>query len=144
MVALHRSRRKGVGADVNPWLKTDADGLIQYYASGVEVSGKKGEEDYFSCVQYHHTMGVTGETKNARNINADEAATVYMTYGLVRQGYQGSLTSRTIIRKSHLDHLEEFIKDLQRERQSSTGVNKEQVYPGHDATMQGAITGECM
>ncbi len=21
----------------------------------------KGEEDYFSCVQYHHTMGVTGE-----------------------------------------------------------------------------------
>ena len=125
----------GVGVNVNPWLKTDADGLIQYYASGVEVTGKKGEEDYFSCVQYHHTMGVTGEDKKTKEvINADEAATVYMTYGLVSQGYQGSLTSRTIIRKSHLDHVEEFIKDLQEERHEHQELNKEQVYPGHDKT----------
>jgi Fe-S-cluster-containing dehydrogenase component/anaerobic selenocysteine-containing dehydrogenase len=126
---------QGVGVNVSPWLKTDADGLIQYYASGVTVSGKKGEEDYFSCVQYHHTMGVTGEdSKTKQIINADEAATVYMTYGLVSQGYQGSLVSRTIIRKSHLDHVEEFVKDLQEERHHHQELNTKQVYPGHDAT----------
>lgn len=125
----------GVGVNVTPWLKTDADGLIQYYGSGVTVSSKKGEEDYFSCVQYHHTMGVTGEdSKTKEVINADEAALVYMTYGLVRQGYQGALVNRTIIRKSHLDHVEEFIKDLQEERHEHQALNTKQVYPGHDAT----------
>ncbi len=125
----------GVGVNVNPWLKTDSDGLIQYYGEGVTVSDKKGKEDYFSCVQYHHTMGVTGEdSKTHEVINADEAATVYMTYGIVRQGYQGSLTSRTIIRKSHLDHLDEFIHDLEEHRHEYQEDNKHQVYPGHDAT----------
>lgn len=125
----------GVGVNVTPWMKTDADGMVQYWAPGVTVSGKKGEEDYFSCVQYHHTMGVTGEDSETKQIiNADEAATVYMTYGLVRQGYQGSLVNRTIIRKSHLDHVEEFVKDLQEERHEHQELNKKQVYPGHDAT----------
>lgn len=122
-----------VGVNVNPWLKTDADGLTQYYTDGVSVSGKRGEEDYFSCVQYHHTMGVTGEDKKTGVvINADEAATVYMSYGLVNQGFQGSLVNRTIIRKSHLDHLDEFISDLQEERHHHQELNKKQVYPGHD------------
>lgn len=125
----------GVGVNVNPWMKTDADGLIQYYSSGVTVTGKKGEEDYFSCVQYHHTMGVTGEDSQSKEvINADEAATVYMTYGLVRQGFQGSLVNRTIIRKSHLDHVEEFVKDLQDERHHHQQLNTKQIYPGHDET----------
>jgi molybdopterin-containing oxidoreductase family iron-sulfur binding subunit len=124
---------QGVGVNVNPWLKTDSDGLIQYFADGISVSGKKGEEQYFSCVQYHHTMGVTGEDKKTGEIiNADEAATVYMTYGLVSQGYQGSLTSRTIIRKSHVDHLDDFIHDLESERHHHQELNKKQVYPGHD------------
>ncbi len=123
----------GVGVNVNPWMTTDADGLVQYYASGVSVTGKKGEEDYFSCVQYHHTMGVTGEDSQTKEvINADEAATVYMTYGLVRQGFQGSLVNRTIIRKSHLDHVEEFVKDLQDERHHHQNLNTKQIYPGHD------------
>lgn len=125
----------GVGVNVNPWMKADADGLVQYYTSGVKVTGKKGEEDYFSCVQYHHTMGVTGEdSKTKEVINADEAATVYMTYGLVRQGFQGSLVNRTIIRKSHLDHVEEFVKDLQDERHHHQQLNTKQIYPGHDET----------
>ena len=123
----------GIGVNVNPWLTTDSDGLIQYYASGVNVTGKKGEEEFFSCVQYHHTMGVTGEdSKTKETINADEAATVYMTYGLVRQGYQGSIVNRTIIRKSHLDHIDEFIHDLEEERHEHQELNKKQVYPGHD------------
>lgn len=122
-----------VGVNVNPWLKTDADGLTQYYADGVSVSGKKGEEDYFSCVQYHHTMGVTGEDKKTGTvINADEAATVYMTYGLVSQGFQGSIVNRTIIRKSHVDNLDQFVVDLEHERHHHQELNKKQVYPGHD------------
>lgn len=122
-----------VGVNVNPLLKTDADGLTQYYADGITISGKTGEEDYFSCVQYHHTMGVTGEDKKTGTvINADEAATVYMTYGLVNQGYQGSLVNRTIIRKSHVNHLDDFINDLQNERHHHQELNKRQVYPGHD------------
>ena len=123
----------GVGVNVHPWLGTDSDGLVQYYASGVSVTGKKGEEEYFSCVQYHHTMGVTAEDKKTKEtINADEAATVYMTYGLVNQGYQGSLVNRTILRKSHVDHIDEFVKDLQEERHHHQELNKKQVYPGHD------------
>jgi len=124
-----------VGVNVNPWIGTDADGLVQYHASGVTVSGKQGEEDYFSCVQYHHTMGVTGEDSQSKEvINADEAATVYMTYGLVRQGFQGSLVNRTVIRKSHFDHVETFVKDLQEERHHHQQLNTKQVYPGHDQT----------
>ncbi len=122
-----------VGVNVHPWLTTDADGLTQYYANGVSVSGKKGKEEYFSCVQYHHTMGVTAEdAKTKEIINADEAATVFMTYGLVDQGFQGSLVNRTIIRKSHLDHVEEFAHDLQDERHHHQALNTKQVYPGHD------------
>jgi molybdopterin-containing oxidoreductase family iron-sulfur binding subunit len=80
-------------------------------------------------------MGVTGEdSKTKQIINADEAATVYMTYGLVSQGYQGSLVNRTIVRKSHLDHVEEFVNDLQEERHHHQELNTKQVYPGHDAT----------
>ncbi len=125
----------GVGVNVTPWLKTNEDGLIQYFANGIAVSGKVGEEKYFSCVQYHHTMGVTGEDSQSKEtINADEAATVYMTYGLVRQGFQGSLVNRTIIRKSHFDHVEDFVKDLQDERHRHQQLNTKQVYPGHDET----------
>lgn len=122
-----------VGQNFNHLLTTDQDGLIRYYADNVSVSGKRGKEDYFSCVQYHHTMGVTGaDEKTGEIINADEAALVYMTYGLVRQGYQGSLVNRTIIRKSHIDHVEEFIHDLEHERSHIQQLNQKQVYPGHD------------
>lgn len=125
---------QGVGIDVMPMLTTDADGLIQYFSAGVTVSGKKGEEKEFSCVQYHHTMGVRAEdAKTKQEINADEAATVYMTYGLVKQGFQGSLVNRTIIRKGHLDHVEGFAAELQEERHHHQELNKKQVYPGHDA-----------
>lgn len=122
-----------VGVNVTPMLSVDADGLIQYYADGISVSGKQGEEKDFSCVQYHHTMGVTGEdAKTKEQINADEAALVYMTYGVVSQGYQGSLVNRTIIRKGHLDHIEQFAHDLQEERHHHIELNKKQIYPGHD------------
>jgi len=124
---------RGVGVNVVPMLSTDSDGLVQYFASAPAVSGKQGKEKDFSCVQYHHTMGVRAEdAKTKEEINADEAATVYMTYGLVSQGYQGSLVNRTVIRKSHFDHLEEFAHDLTEERHHHQELNKKQIYPGHD------------
>ncbi len=126
-----------VGVDVNPMLTTDNDGLIQYHATGVSVSGKVGEEDHFSCVQYHHTMGVKGVDKKTNEIiNADEAATVAMGYGLVDQGFQGSLTDRSIIRGANLGDLESFIHDLEEERHHHQHLNEQQIYSGHDELYQ--------
>lgn len=122
-----------VGVNVYPLLKVDEDGLIQYYADGATVSNKKGKEEHFSCVQYHHTMGVKGDDKKTgEEINADEAATLYMGYGLASQGFQGSLTDRTIIRKSHIDDIESFVHDLEEERHHHQYLNDAQIYDGHD------------
>ena len=122
----------GVGVNVYPWLPVNEEGLVQYYGTGIEVSGKIGEDDHFSCVQYHHTMGVKGEDKNTKEIiNADEAATVY-GYGKLTQGFQGSLTKRTVIRRSHLNDIEKFVDDLHHEREHHQYLNDNQVYSGHD------------
>ena len=122
-----------VGVDVYPLLKVDDDGLIQYSSFGASLSPSVGKEEHFSCVQYHHTMGVKGVDKKTNEvINADEAATVFMGYGLVDQGFQGSLTDRTIIRRSKLDDLETFIHDLEEERHHHQYLNEQQIYGGHD------------
>ena len=123
-IALGYGREKGgragtgVGVRVQHWLSTDDEGLLQYMASGADVSGKVGKEDHYSSVQYHHTMGVTGiDAKTQEEINADEAATVYNSYfGAVKQGPQGSLVNRSIIRRSNVADIEEFVHDLEHER----------------------------
>ena len=122
-----------IGVDVQPFLTYDQDGLLQYHASKVSVSGSHGKEKQFSCVQYHHTMGVKGIDKaTEEEINADEAATVYNTYfGLVKQGYQGSLTERTVIRNAHLDEIEQFMHDLQHERVHHQYLNAQTLYPDY-------------
>jgi molybdopterin-containing oxidoreductase family iron-sulfur binding subunit len=123
----------GVGVDVQPFLSYDQDGLLQYHASDVSLSDSRGKEKEFSCVQYHHTMGVKGIDKaTEEEINADEAALVYNTYfGLVKQGYQGSLTERTVIRNAHLDDVEQFIHDLQHEREHHQHLNAQSLYPDY-------------
>lgn len=128
----------GVGVDVQQLLTYDSDGLLQYYAGGASISGSKGKEKEFSCVQYHHTMGVKGTDKATdETINADEAATVYTTYfGLVKQGFQGSLTDRTVIRKAHLDDVEQFIHDLQHEREHHQYLNAQTLYPDYSERFQ--------
>ncbi len=122
-----------VGIKIN-----DAVGIMEdypsYYATDVAVSGKVGEEDHFSCVQYHHTMGVTAEdAKTGETINADEAATVAFAYGSSITGYQGSLTDRSIIYNAHVDDLAANIKELDKKRHHAQHLNSEQIYSGHDA-----------
>ena len=123
----------GVGVNVQPWLSYDGDNLLQYYATGASVSGKKGKEEHFSCVQYHHTMGVKGiDKKTSEEINADEAATVYNTYfGAAKQGPQGSLVNRTVIRRGHVDDIEEFVHDLEHEREHHQYLNDQSLYPDY-------------
>ncbi len=130
-IALGYGRRvagvcgKGVGVDVMPWLSIDADGYTQYFATGVEVSGKVDTDKEFACVQYHHTMGVTGKTKDSdKTLNVDEVA--LMTLG---KGFQGSLTKRSIIRRTNLKELEQFVEELHHEREHFEHLNQQTLYP---------------
>lgn len=124
----------GVGVDVMPWLQLSDEGYFQYYAEDVALSKKVAEEEEFACVQYHHTMGVKGTDKaTGEDINADEAALVYNTMlGMVKQGYQGSLVDRTVIRRSHVEEMEEFLHDLQHEREHISHLNEGTLYEGYD------------
>ncbi len=124
----------GVGVNVQKWLTSNEEGLTQYMSSGAELSGKQGEEEHYSAVQYHHTMGVKGIDKATQKvINADEAATVFNTYfGAVKQGPQGSLVDRTVIRRAHLDDVEQFVHDLEHEREHHQYLNDQSIYAGYD------------
>ena len=115
------------GVDLNPSIPF-ANGRTQYFSTDVAVSRKKGEEDHFTAVQYHHTMGVTAENKKGDLINADET-TLAPGYGNIFSGFQGSLVERSIIRHAHVDHLEEAVEDLKHEREHHEGLNKETLYP---------------
>lgn len=122
----------GVGVNMNENV-TLSEAYPNYFASNVTVSGKKGKEDHFSCVQYHHTFGVKAEDKaTGEIINADEAALVFFNYGAVRQGYQGALTDRSIIYNSHVDELKENLEELHHKRHHAQELNDDQIYKGYD------------
>jgi len=118
---------KDIGVNVNSNLGSPS-GLAKYFASNVSVTGKKGKEEDFSCVQYHHTMGVKALNKKGEEINADETA-LAPGYGNIFKGFQGALVERSIIRTSTLDHLEESVDHLIHERAHHEGLNKETLYP---------------
>lgn len=119
-----------IGANVQGWISLE-NGLFQYYQTNVEVSAKVGEEKDFSCVQYHHTMGVKAtDTKSGEQINADEADLVFFPLFNIR-GYQGALTDRTIIRGGHLKDLEHFTEELKHEREHHQHLNEQTLYPDY-------------
>lgn len=121
-----------VGVNVNPCI-TMAGAYPNYFAPSAIVSNKVGEEKHFSCVQYHHTMGVTGtDKKTGETINADEAALVFASYGLVDQGYQGALTDRSIIYNSNVKNLSENLEHLHEKRHEAQHLNDQQIYAGYD------------
>ncbi len=91
---------KKVGANVNPWLSVDKDGYFQYYADA-EYMGKVAEEKRLACVQYHHTIGLK-EGQTGENIDEKAVTTV-------REGFQGSLTDRVIIRRANFKELDRFV-----------------------------------
>ena len=117
----------GIGADINPAINF-SKGRAVYSSSQVSVSNSTGLEKHFSSVQYHGTMGVTAADKKGETINADEAA-LAPGYGNIVQGYQGSLVERSIIRKTHIDHLVKAVDDLHHEREHHEGLNEETLYP---------------
>jgi molybdopterin-containing oxidoreductase family iron-sulfur binding subunit len=118
--------------DVNPW-RPIADGYPQYSVSGVTISPKVSKDDEFACVQHHHTMGVTAtETATGDTINADEAAIVDDAFKWLTKGFQGSLTSRSIIRKANVSEIGEFTEALKHEREHHQKLNSYTLYPGHD------------
>ena len=124
----------GIGQNVYPWMKRDEDGNVQYYATGVEVNTNIGKNDEFACVQYHHTMGVTGKLNGSEEtLNVDEVA--LMTLG---KGFQGSLTERSVIERTNINNLDHFLhndgKDGQREglevrRHHHEHLNQQTLYP---------------
>lgn len=118
---------RGIGVDVND-CSLLANGLPQYYNDSVSLSGKVGVEEDFSCVQYHHTFGVTG-VKNGEEVNVDEEA-LGMAYGM--SGYQGALTNRSIVYHSTIEDLPENIKMLKERRKHAQHLNEQQYYAGHD------------
>jgi len=121
---------KNVGTNVFPWLSIDSNGNTQYYATGITVSEKVATESQFACVQYHHTMGVTTEDpKTKETFNADEAALVFGGYGMVKHGFQGSLTDRTIINRTNLKDLPEFVDELHEKRAEFEHLNQQTLYP---------------
>jgi Fe-S-cluster-containing dehydrogenase component len=122
----------GVGINVNPHTTVVA-GYPQNYSTEVEVSNSLGKEEQFSCVQYHHTIGVKGKDKETGEvINADEAATVFFDYFTGAKGFQGSLTDRSIIYTSNLKDLKANQDVLAKKREHAQFLNSKQIYGGHD------------
>ena len=112
-----------VGIDVFPWMSIDANGNTCYYATeGIAVQ-KDSVDDLFACVQYHHTMGVTGE-ENGEEINVDEK-----TVMTIAEGYQGGLTERSIIYQSHVNELPELMEKIKDKRTIAADLNDNTLYP---------------
>ncbi|MBY5959022.1 4Fe-4S dicluster domain-containing protein [Membranicola marinus] len=119
----------GVGVNLFPILPVDPEGNIQYYVTSVGVGNKKGSQERFAMVQYHHTMGVTGpdESEGGKTINVDEKAiTDFFT------GFQGALVDRTVIRHSALPDLQESMEELAEERAHAKYLNDKTLYPSYD------------
>ncbi|MBK9254513.1 MAG: Fe-S cluster-containing hydrogenase [Saprospiraceae bacterium] len=121
-----------IGVNVNDCLTLTADGPA-YFNTSVSVSEKKGKEKDFSCVQYHHTIGVRGIDKDSgKEINADEAALVFFDYFTGAKGFQGALTERSIIYTSNVKDLGENVEHLQKRRKEAQHLNSQQIYGGFD------------
>ncbi|GAA5220484.1 TAT-variant-translocated molybdopterin oxidoreductase [Membranihabitans marinus] len=118
-----------VGKNFYSQLPVDGEGNIQYYVPGVSVSKANGKDEEFAIVQYHHTMGVRGEdaTDGGKTINVDEKSMMHFF-----NGFQGSLTDRTIIRQSTISELEENVEHLVKEREHAQHLNEQTLYPDHD------------
>jgi MoCo/4Fe-4S cofactor protein with predicted Tat translocation signal len=120
-----RTVGSGKGYGTNVWnMVATPNGRFQYYAIA-EVSKSLGEDKEHASVQYHHTMGVTGQGKEeGKEINVDEKA-------LGWKGFQGSLTDRSVIFHSTLKELKEKTEHLKEKRHEFATLNSKSLYPGH-------------
>ncbi len=129
---MGRALGNKVGVNVNDWLKVDADGNVQYYATDAAIGAVVGEDE-FACVQYHHTMGVTAKDESGaivmneagdKPLNVDEKN--IMTLG---DGFQGGLTNRSIIYQDKLDNLPHLKEHIAERRAEADHLNKQTLYP---------------
>ena len=130
-IALGYGRTNGgagtaIGVKVNDWAKNG-----QTFATDAQISTKTGVEKDFAIVQYHHTMGVTGEAEGRTNrdgskqINVDEKA--------LGPGYfEGALTERTIIKRAELKDVKKKVEELVELREEFQKLNNETLYSGHE------------
>ncbi|MBK9734392.1 MAG: 4Fe-4S dicluster domain-containing protein [Saprospiraceae bacterium] len=122
-----------VGVSVNDCLTMGSNGP-EYYNTSVSVSEKTGKEDHFSCVQYHHTIGVRGiDKETGKELNADESALVSFDYFTGIKGFQGALTDRSVIYTSNVAELKNSVEHLQERRKHAQHLNAQQIYRGYDA-----------
>ena len=123
--AMGKALGSKVGVNVFPWCSIDANGNTQYYAEQVNVSDRVDEDDWFACVQYHHSMGVTGtDPKTGETINVDEKTV--MTLG---SGFQGGIVNRSIIYKGGLEELPELVEHIKEKRTEAAELNANTLYP---------------
>lgn len=121
-----------VGVNVNDCLTEGTDGP-QYFNATVKVSESKGKEEEFSCVQYHHTIGVKGiDKESGQEINADEAALVFFDYFTGVKGFQGALTDRSVIYTATVGDLKNSVEHLKERRKHAQHLNEQQIYRGYD------------
>ncbi len=121
-----------VGNDVYPWLSVDKDGYTQYHVSTLNLSEVVGKGELAS-VQYHHTMGITGNDTAGEKINVDEEILAF----------QGSLTDRSIIYNTHVSKMNDFLhldnketgeKGLLAKRAFAKHLNEKTLYPFDEFT----------
>ena len=93
---------QGIGTNVFPWVNIDKNGNFLYYTEA-NYDGRVDKDGAVACVQYHHTIGLEGDD-NGERINLDEKAAT-----TVREGFQGALTKRVVIRRTTLQDLETFV-----------------------------------
>lgn len=123
---------KDIGVNINPYVSVEGN-RAQYHTDQVSLTGKVGEEDHFSCVQYHHSYGLKGESaETGEIINADEAALVFFDYFTGVEGFQGALTDRSVVYMSRARDLKENVEELQHKRAHAQHLNAQQIYGGHD------------
>ena len=121
---------KDSGVNVNPWLSFDANGNVKYYADVESVSDKADTDKLFACVQYHHTMGVTGtDPETNEEINVDEKTV--MTLG---SGFQGGLTKRSVIYQANLSDIQELEEHIHERREEAAKLNDTTLYPFEEYT----------
>ena len=139
-----------VGVNVYPWLKPDADGYVQYYLDGIDVTGAVDTEEEFASVQYHHTMGLTtkneagnlawydrrsGEIvydeptteedkKYVKPYNVDEKTVMELGSGM-----QGGLVDRSIIYQGTFAELGELKDHISHKREHAKHLNDNTLYP---------------
>lgn len=117
-----------IGVKVTQYLTRDSNGYLQYVADNFEVSNAVGKDEDFASVQLHHTMGLKGkdETDGGKVINVDEKK--LMTIG---NGFQGSLTERSVIFASDTSTLKEDVKALEDKRKFFGKLNSHTLYEGY-------------